>query len=213
VVCSLRLHGGRGGPPGNSPGSSISCAAAPHPVIWSSTSSLLQRSWSHHRATSRSRHGSANVRAVSQNLAQRLEGWERLPLDQLEPVDAWNRGDFETWIESFSTHCEWHPFSMTQVEGEGGVYTGHHQLRAFVQEVKETWERFQITVHEAHQHDNLRLIRGTISARGRASGAEGSTEVYLLVVVGDENKTEWVKVFPELDQALEAVSEREGDLR
>jgi len=42
VVCGLRLHGGRGGPP--APGSSISCTA-PHSESGSSTSSLLQRSW------------------------------------------------------------------------------------------------------------------------------------------------------------------------
>ena len=150
---------------------------------------------------------------MSENLAQRLKGWERLPLDQLEPVDAWNRGDFETWIESFSTQGQWHPFSMAQVEGEAGVYTGHDELRQFLREVKETWERFQITVHEARQHDNLRLIHATISARGRTSGAEGSTEAYILVVVGEGNKTEWAKVFPDFDQALEAASVRAGDIR
>lgn len=147
---------------------------------------------------------------MSQDLAKRLEGWGLLPLDQLEPIDAWNRGDFETWIESFSTHGQWHPFSMTQVEGEAGVYTGHDQLRDFLREVRETWERFHITVHEARQHDNLRLMHSTISARGRTSGAEGSTEVYVLVVVGDENKTVWAKVFPDFDQALKAASERAG---
>jgi hypothetical protein len=45
VVCGLRLHGGRGGPPSpTGPGSSISCTA-PHSESGSSTSSLLQRSW------------------------------------------------------------------------------------------------------------------------------------------------------------------------
>ena len=136
-----------------------------------------------------------------------------MPQDQLGPIDAWNRGDFETWIESFSTDCEWHPFSMTQVEGEGGIYFGHDQLRAFVRKSTEAWERFHITVHEAHQHESLRLIRSTISARGRSSGAEGSTEAYLLVEVGDDNKTVWAKVFPDFDEALEAASERESDSR
>ena len=45
VVCGLRLHSGRGGPPGpTGPSSSISCTA-PHSESGSSTSSLLQRSW------------------------------------------------------------------------------------------------------------------------------------------------------------------------
>ena len=44
VVCGLRLHGDRGGPPSRTPGSSISCTA-PHSESGSSTSSLLQRSW------------------------------------------------------------------------------------------------------------------------------------------------------------------------
>jgi hypothetical protein len=99
---------------------------------------------------------------------------------------------------------------MTQLEGEGGAYSGHDQLRVFLGEVNEAWERFHITVHAARRRDRLTLIHVTISARGRTSGAEGSTEAYSLVELCEHGKTVWAKIFSDLDEALGAASRRAG---
>ena len=76
-----------------------------------------------------------------------IEGWIAATPDQLATArrnaEAWNRGDFETWIEIFAADCEWYPTTVGAVEGQGTPIHGHEQVRAYTQEAKDIWELFQ----------------------------------------------------------------------
>src|SRR5919197_2858555 len=77
-----------------------------------------------------------------------IEGWVAATSDELETArrnaEAWNRGDFEMWIENFAADCEWYPTTVGAVEGRSTPIHGHEALRAYTQDAKEVWELFQV---------------------------------------------------------------------
>jgi hypothetical protein len=69
-------------------------------------------------------------------------GWMAASPEQVADArrwaEAWNRGDFETWIEGFATDCEWYPSTVGAVEGGGTTAIhGHEGLRAYTRQAEE----------------------------------------------------------------------------
>ena len=83
--------------------------------------------------------------------------------------DAWNRGDYDAWIDAFDGECEFWPL---RAQLEGRPYRGHDGLRQFADDLTEEWEHVRFVLSEARDAGNQVVALAQIEARGRASGAE-----------------------------------------
>jgi ketosteroid isomerase-like protein len=95
-------------------------------------------------------------------------------LEQLR--DAYNRRDPDAWVTVWNPDCEWHPFLTARVEGDPG-YHGHNGMRAWFEDVDEMFEEMQVELEQYRQVGDRLLVLGRMTARGRGSGAQVSTEV------------------------------------
>jgi hypothetical protein len=154
------------------------------------------------------------VNSVDQR-SRTIAGWVAPSPEQLANArrrrEAWNRGDFETFVEGFATDCEWYPSTVGAVEGETSAIQGHEGLRAFTRQVGEVWELFHLEFDDALRRGNLFLLLGHVRTRGRGSGVETETPMFWLFDQDEEEKSVWGKSFLELDEALAAAAEREAD--
>jgi hypothetical protein len=142
------------------------------------------------------------------------EGWvtvssERLA-NTLRLIEAWNRGEYETWIEGFATDCEWYPSTVGGVEGGSNAIRGHEELRAFVRQSEEVWALFRVEADEVLCRGNLRLLIGRVRTRGRLSGVETETPMFCITEQDERWSTVWNRSFLDLDEALAAAAEREA---
>ena len=145
-----------------------------------------------------------------------ITGWAAASPEQLATArrmcDAWNRGDFETWIEGFTTDCEWYPSTVGAVEGGGTAIHGHEGLRAYTRQAGEVWGLFDVEMDEGLQRGNLSLVLGRVRTRGRASGVETETPMFWVFDQDEHERTVWGKSFLDFDEALAAAGEREATL-
>jgi hypothetical protein len=154
------------------------------------------------------------VKSVQQQ-GRTIAGWAAPSPEQLTNAgriaEAWNRRDFETWIESFATDCEWYPSTVGAVEGGSTAIHGHEELRAYTRQVEEVWELFHVEIDDALRRGTLSLLLGRVRARGRVSGVETETPMFWLLAQNEHERTVWGKSFLDLDEALAAAAERETD--
>jgi ketosteroid isomerase-like protein len=110
-------------------------------------------------------------------------------LEQLR--DAYNRRDPDAWVAVWNPDCEWHPFLTARVEGDPG-YHGHNGMRAWFEDVDEMFEEMQVEHEQYREIGDRLLVLGRMTARGRASGAEVSTEVgWVVQPKGDRFQRGW----------------------
>jgi ketosteroid isomerase-like protein len=152
------------------------------------------------------------VKSVQQS-ARAIAGWVAASPEQLADArrrsEAWNRGDFETWIEGFATDCEWYPSTVGAVEGGSTAIHSHEGLRAYTRQAEEVWELFYVEIDEALRRGNLSLVLGRVRTRGRVSGVETETPMFWVFDQDERERTVWGRSFLDLDDALAAAAERE----
>ena len=90
--------------------------------------------------------------------------------------DAYNARDPEAWLEVWSTDCEWHPFLTARVEGDPG-YHGHNGMRAWFEDTDEMFIEPHVELGQLREVKGRLLVLGQMTAIGRGSGAEVSSEV------------------------------------
>ncbi|HEY6638951.1 MAG TPA: nuclear transport factor 2 family protein [Solirubrobacterales bacterium] len=95
-------------------------------------------------------------------------------LEQL--FDSYNRRDADAWVAIWNPDCEWHPFLTARVEGDPG-YHGHNGMRAWFEDVDEMFEDILVELDQYREVGDRLLVLGRMTARGRGSGAQVSTEV------------------------------------
>ena len=95
-------------------------------------------------------------------------------LDQL--FESYNSRDADAWCEIWNPDCEWHPFLTARVEGDPG-YHGHNGMRAWFEDVDEMFESMLVELDQHREVGDRLLVLGRMTAIGRGSGAEVSTEV------------------------------------
>jgi ketosteroid isomerase-like protein len=151
------------------------------------------------------------------NVGQRthaISGWVAPTAEQLanarRNTDAWNRGDFETWIDAFAAECDWYPTTVGAVEGRSTAIHGHEGLRAYTQQAEEVWERFQVEIADLLRRGSLSLLLGRVRTRGRVSQVETETPMFWLFDSDEHDKFVWGKSFLDPDEALSAAAEREA---
>jgi ketosteroid isomerase-like protein len=79
-------------------------------------------------------------------------------------MEAWNRGDFETWIELYDPDVEW----LSLVE----EYRGHAGLR-------QAWQSLRREMQIEIRFDDVRDLAGSLLALGEVRGTGPSTGLNL----------------------------------
>lgn len=119
-------------------------------------------------------------------------------LEQL--VDAYNARDPETWVELWTSDCEWHPFLTARVEGDPG-YHGHNGMRAWFEDTDEMFTAPHAEYEEIREVKGRLLVLGRMTATGRGSGAEVSSDVAWVVEPrGDKFRRGWA--YPSHQEAV-----------
>jgi ketosteroid isomerase-like protein len=90
--------------------------------------------------------------------------------------DTYNRRDPDAWVAFWNPDCEWHPFLTARVEGDPG-YHGHNGMRAWFEDVDEMFSEIQVELGTFREVGDRLLVLGQMTATGRGSGAQVSSEV------------------------------------
>ncbi|HLM31137.1 MAG TPA: nuclear transport factor 2 family protein [Solirubrobacterales bacterium] len=115
--------------------------------------------------------------------------------------DAWNRGDYEAWIEAFDSDCEFWPL---RAQLEGRPYRGHAGLRAFVPELINDWDGVQFSLDEIRDRGDLVVGRAHFRGRGRVSGAELDLAIGVVAIVR-AGKIVQARMYSDPAEAFEAA--------
>jgi ketosteroid isomerase-like protein len=127
-------------------------------------------------------------------------------IDELvrQGVEIYNARDAEASLAFFDPDCEWHPFLSAEVEG-APAYRGHEGLRQWFRDTDEMFSEVAWRVEEVRDlGDGRVLVLGHIHARGRASGAEVSSQIGHLFEFRERRVLRgWA--YPSHEQALRAA--------
>jgi ketosteroid isomerase-like protein len=115
--------------------------------------------------------------------------------------EAWNRGDYDAWIDAFDEQAEFFPI-RAQLEGRG--YHGHDGLRRFLDEMFEDWEQVRFEVDEILEGESRLAALGRLRARGRASGVDLDVPLALVGVIRD-SKIVYARFHADRAGALDAA--------
>lgn len=97
-----------------------------------------------------------------------------------DAVNAYNRRDPDAWVALWTPDCEWHPFLTARVEGDPG-YHGHNGMRAWFEDVDEMFSEMHAELETFREVGDRLLVLGEMTAVGRGSGAEVSSDVAWVV--------------------------------
>jgi ketosteroid isomerase-like protein len=125
-----------------------------------------------------------------------------------EVLDAWNRGDIDEVLARTTEDIVWVPVTVATVEGEGG-FRGRDGFRRFFEQWSETWETWDIELHECREVGDRIVALGHVRARGRGSGVELDTPVAYIFEFR-EGLVERGQSFFDHQEAL-AAAERRGE--
>lgn len=99
-------------------------------------------------------------------------------LEQLR--DSYNARDAEGFLNVWHKDCEWHPFLTAREEGDPG-YHGRNGIRAWFEDTDVMFSEVQVELEQFREIDDRLLVLGQMTATGRGSGAEVSSEVAWVV--------------------------------
>ena len=119
-------------------------------------------------------------------------------------IDAWNRGDVDSWVELFHPKGEYISELIGRMEGaDAAVFRGRAGIRRFWDEWHSVWDLI-IEVSEIRDLGDTVLILGRNRARGRGSRVDlGVPMAYVGVVEG--GLTRKLRAYHDPNQALKAV--------
>jgi len=118
----------------------------------------------------------------------------------LQSLDAFHRGDFEPWLESFAEDGEFIP----QRAPIQGTYRGRDALREFLADNAENFDVFHPSYHDVRGLGDRVLAIGTLRIRGKEGGVELAVPSALVVTYRD-GKVVRFQDFADVRKALEAV--------
>ena len=124
--------------------------------------------------------------------------------------EAWFSGDVKTLEEIATEDVEFVPAIAAGVEG--GVVRGLDGVRRFLEELAETWERFEMEDAEFHEVGEQVVTTARLRAKGRGSGVELDHPISN-VVWFREGKVARLQSFLDPEQALEAAAKDLDEVR
>lgn len=113
---------------------------------------------------------------------------------------AFNRGDFEPWIELFAEDAEFVPL-RAPIEG---TYRGEGRLREFLADNAENFDMFEPRYDDVRDLGDWVLALGKIRIRGKGGGVEMDVSSALVLTFRD-GKVIRLKDYGDRKKALEAV--------
>jgi ketosteroid isomerase-like protein len=119
-------------------------------------------------------------------------------------MDAFNRGDLDAVIGSFSQDFE---FDFSNSRGPmRGIYRGRDQVQEFFESFSEPWASFGFDLQEEviELPDGRVLTVNTFRARGHESGADVAASGASVWTVGDGEVKAWT-FYQSKSEALEAA--------
>jgi ketosteroid isomerase-like protein len=121
-------------------------------------------------------------------------------------IDAFNRRDIDTILESFAPDVEWWPLrSATE-----GPYRGHDGIREWFADTAEQFEYIRATVDEVRERGHAVVASGTLHVKGRQSGAAIDLPItWVFRYAGDE--VVWGKSYSDPDEAAADIAVAEAD--
>jgi ketosteroid isomerase-like protein len=119
----------------------------------------------------------------------------------LVAFDAWNRGDYDAWIEMFDSECE---FSPLRAQLEGRPYRGHDGLRQFIRDTTDEWEEVRFVLSEIRDTGDQLVGLVRFEGRGRISRAEIDVPIGIVATVR-QGKVAEARMYSDPDEALEAA--------
>jgi ketosteroid isomerase-like protein len=129
------------------------------------------------------------------------------PLETIRAgFDAFNRGDYETWIARYSEDTEFLDLAETP---DTGVFRGHAGIRAWLAKLQEAWgEGFRFEPVSFTQGDRVVVVDTRAKGIGEGSGVPIEMDVHIVLRFQDQ-KIVWSQGFIDRDEALEAAGLRE----
>ncbi len=119
-------------------------------------------------------------------------------------VAAYNRRDLDAFLEAFDPEVEWHALTQVMFGGEESVHRGHAGIRDGVREIHEVLAELQLGYSEIRDLGERIVVIGSVSGRGRASGAETEMPINWVVEFKD-SKVIWMHDYVDRAEALEAA--------
>jgi ketosteroid isomerase-like protein len=117
-------------------------------------------------------------------------------------VEAWNRREYDVWLDLGTPDVEWMPAGPAAVERT--VYRGYDEVRDGIEAVFETWEVFEFQEGEVRDLGEATLWLGRVRMRGSASGVELDQE-FAIHGVARDGRLALIRTFLSWSEALKAV--------
>jgi ketosteroid isomerase-like protein len=118
----------------------------------------------------------------------------------VEATRAFNRGDVEAWLGLYDAEVVFEP----QVAEMDGAYVGHAGIRAFITNIGDVYERFEVRLHDVRDLGERVLALGSAISIGKGSGIEQETPLAIEASFRGGRITHF-KDYGDKVRALEAV--------
>ena len=123
-----------------------------------------------------------------------------------EGYEAFNRGDYEAWIDLYDEDVEFHDLAETP---DTAVFRGHAGVRAWLAKLQEAWrEGFRFEPRSVTKGDGVIIVETRAKGIGVGSGVPIEMTFYAVMRYRDQ-KVVWSQGFIDRAEALEAAGLRE----
>jgi ketosteroid isomerase-like protein len=120
-----------------------------------------------------------------------------------ESIEAWNRRDFDTAVQSFDTEIEWLLPPVLAAES----CRGPEEVRRFWEGLDEAFEDFQLEPEEFVDAGDLVVVRSRFRGSGKESGVETEGRMDSVSALRD-GRIVRIEYFNDWAEALEAAALR-----
>jgi ketosteroid isomerase-like protein len=118
-----------------------------------------------------------------------------------EGIAALNRGDVEDMLATLDPEVELVPLRGAL---DGSVYRGHDGMRRWLEDMKEDWKEFELSVEDVREVGPGRLlVEATMGLRGRSGVALDTSAAWLCDM--RDGKAFRIRFFADSAAALEAA--------
>ena len=118
----------------------------------------------------------------------------------LEAANAFNRRDLDAWLAAYSEDCVFE----SRVAPMEGASRGHHGVAAFLRNIDETFEVFEVQFDDVRDLGDRVLALGSVRNIGKGSGLEMSGPLAIIARFEGGRITHF-KDFDDRERALEAA--------
>src|SRR5436305_14337303 len=116
---------------------------------------------------------------------------------------AWERGDFDGFVQDWHPESEFFSAFIVQGEGDGRAFRGLQGMRQYWDEWHSLWD-LRVVVSEARDLGEIVLVIAGMTVRGKGSGVEIESPLACVIEV-DNGLLRKVHTYLNVTEALKAV--------